>query len=171
MPTTGRGLYRPASVKCFGCQLQLKESAPWVSLPQTTRLRLTDKLCKTCKDPDQPPLRIPRNRVLGVKFGTKLKSQVGGASKIEPWTWSTPAYFYTNNSTAIMKGERGQAQCCSVLVLRDPCDGNGMFVPGAEAPIPKRCFEDDHLLLRYDTSIRQFIIKTSDEGAADIMYL
>ena len=85
---------------------------------------------------------------------------------MQPWTQSTPAYFYTNNSTAIKQGEHGQTQCCSVLVLRDPCDGNGMFVRGAEVRIPEWCFEDDHLLLQYDTSIRQFIIKTSDEGAA-----
>ena len=80
---------------------------------------------------------------------------------MEPWTRSTTAYFYTNNSTAIMKGEHGQTQCCSVLVLRDPCDGNEWFVPGAEATIPDWCFdEDDHLLLKYNTSIRQFIIRT-----------
>ena len=141
------GSKTPASIVCFGCQLQLEELQR-LQLPRNgSRLRLEDKLCKNCR---VSPLRIPRSRVVGVEFpdlqaNTEFRglNNVGGGSSLVPWyhkdegcpqrlgacrllSWQacpgavgSPDYYYVNNSKALKEGAGGQTRRCSVIVLRD----------------------------------------------------
>ena len=89
------GSNTPASIVCFGCQLQLKESPRLQLAPRRRgdRLRLKDKLCDTCRD---SPLRIPKIRFVGVEFPdlqankefrglNNILGGKGGGSKLVPW--------------------------------------------------------------------------------------